>query len=215
MLKAFKILLLSFFALIAVQAFAQKNMPVKTDSTKKKNTNIFLKADPAKAYNPRIATYRSAILPGWGQYTNKKYWKIPIVYAALGITGYIFFHNVKQYNQAKRSYINAIDGDPSNDNQIPEPYYTVRLQPDRIKTFRNQVRQNVDYSVLFFIAFWGLNVADATVDAHLKTFDVGDDLSLQIKPGYSQMANTNGISLILHIGENRTKQLSSFSLQGY
>lgn len=202
MLKAFKILLLLFFALISVQVFAQKTTAVKTDSTKKKNTNIFLKADPDKTYNPRIATYRSAILPGWGQYTNKKYWKIPIVYAALGITGYIFFRNVKQYNEAKRSYINAIDKDTSNDYQIPEPYYTVRLQPERIKTFRNQVRQNVDYSVLFFIAFWGLNVADATVDAHLKTFDVSDDLTLQIKPGYSELANTNGISIVLHIGKN-------------
>jgi hypothetical protein len=203
MLKAFKIILFSFFVLISATVFAQKTAPVKTDSTKKKNTNIFLRADPAKAYNPRIATYRSAILPGWGQYTNKKYWKIPIVYAALGITGYIFFHNVKQYNEAKRAFTNASDGDTSNNYQIPEPYYTVRLQPERIRTFRNQVRQNVDYSVIFFIVFWGLNVADATVDAHLKTFDVSDDLSLQIKPGYSQMANTNGISLVLNIGKRQ------------
>jgi hypothetical protein len=215
MLKAVTIFLFTFSLLLSVQSFAQKTTPAKTDSTKKKNTNIFLPPDPAKAYNPRIATYRSAILPGWGQYTNKKYWKIPIVYAALGITGYIFFHNVKQYNEAKNAFINASDGDTSNNYQIPEPYYTVRFQPERIRTFRNQVRQNVDYSVLFFIAFWGLNVADATVDAHLKTFDVSDDLSLQIKPGYSQMANTNGISLVLNIGKNRTKQLSSFSLKGY
>ena len=61
------------------------------------------------------------------------------------------------------------------------------------------MRQNVDYTVLFFLIFWGLNVADAAVDAHLKTFDVSDDLGLQIKPGYSPMAHTNGISLILTI----------------
>ena len=208
MLKAFTLFLCCFFVLISAQLFAQKSAAVKaTDSTKKRNTNIFLKPDPSKAYNPRIATYRSAILPGWGQYTNKKYWKIPIVYAALGITSYIFFRNVKQYNDAKRSYSNAIDGDTSNDYQIPEPYYTVRLQPERIKTFRNQVRQNVDYSVLFFIAFWGLNVVDATVDAHLKTFDVSDDLTLQIKPGYSQLANTNGISLVLNIHSKLPKRL--------
>ncbi|HEX2682930.1 MAG TPA: DUF5683 domain-containing protein, partial [Ferruginibacter sp.] len=72
-------------------------------------------------------------------------------------------------------------------------------------TFRNQVRQNVDYSALFFILFWGLNVVDATVDAHLKTFDVSDDLSLQIRAGYSPLANTNGISLVLNIGKNRAK----------
>ena len=72
-------------------------------------------------------------------------------------------------------------------------------QPDRIKTFRNEVRQNVDYSVLFFIFFWGLNVVDAAVDAHLKMFDVNDNLSLHIKPGYSPLANTNGLSLVLRI----------------
>jgi Family of unknown function (DUF5683) len=185
--------------------FVCSNLLAQKDSTQKRNSKIFSKADPAKAYNPRIATYRSAILPGWGQATNKKYWKIPVVYAALGTTAYIFFRNVRQYNEAKNAFINASDGNPANDSLIPQPYYSVKDQPDRIKTFRNQVRQNVDYTVLFFILFWGLNVVDATVDAHLKTFDVSDDLSLQIKPGYSQLANTNGISIVLNIGKNRSK----------
>lgn len=184
-------------------AVAQKT--IAKDSTIKKNKGIFSRYDSSKAYNPRIATYRSAIIPGWGQATNKKYWKIPIVYAALGATGYIFFRNVKQFKEAKAAYINATDLDPSNDWQIPQPYYSVKDQPERIRNFRNQVRQNVDYTVLFFIAFWGLNVVDATVDAHLKTFDVSDDLSLEIKPGYSQLANTNGISLVLNFGKTRSK----------
>jgi hypothetical protein len=205
MLKALKILLFTFFVLISVQVFAQKTSPVKNDTAKKKNTNIFLPPDPAKAYNPRIAMYRSAILPGWGQYTNKKYWKIPVVYAALGVTTYIFFYNTKQYRGARDAYANAIDGNAANDSLIPQPYYSLKNQPERIRTFRNQVRQNVDYTVLFFILFWGLNVVDATVDAHLKTFDVSDDLSLQIRPGYSQLANTSGISIVLNIGKNHSK----------
>ena len=206
MLKAFTIILCCFFILISAQLFAQKTTAVKgTDSTKKRNTNIFAKPDTSKAYSPRIATYRSAILPGWGQYTNKKYWKIPVVYAALGTTAYIFFRNKKQYREARDSYTNAIDGNPANDYLIPQPYFTIKDQPERIKTFRNQVRQNLDYTVLVFIVFWGLNVVDATVDAHLKTFDVSDDLSLQIKPGYSQLANTNGISIVLNIGKTHSK----------
>lgn len=206
MLKAIRILLFIFFVLISVQILAQNQSPAKADTAKrKKNTNIFSAPDPSKAYNPRIAMYRSAILPGWGQYTNKKLWKIPIVYAALGTTTYIFFRNTKQYRESRDAYANAIDGNTANDYLIPEPYYSIRTQPERIKTFRNQVRQNVDYTVLFFILFWGLNVVDATVDAHLKTFDVSDDLSLQIKPGYSQLANTNGISIVLNIGKNRSK----------
>ncbi|MBN8699946.1 MAG: hypothetical protein J0L54_10070 [Chitinophagales bacterium] len=200
MLKPVSCLLILFTLFGASRTMAQQ------DSAKqKKNTNLFSKPDPAKAYNPRIAMYRSAILPGWGQATNKKYWKIPVVYAALGTTTYIFFRNVKQYREARDAYINAIDGNQANDFQIPQPYYSVKDQPERIKNFRNQVRQNVDYTVLFFILFWGLNVVDATVDAHLKTFDVSDDLSLRIRAGYSELAQTNGISLVLNIGKNRSK----------
>jgi hypothetical protein len=206
MLKAFKIFLFTISVFACSCVLAQNQPPAKKAyNAKKHNTNIFSKPDTSKAYSPRIATYRSAILPGWGQYTNKKYWKIPIVFAALGTTAYIFFRNTKQYREARDSYKNAIDGDTSNDYLIPQPYFTIKDQPERLKTFRNQVRQNVDYTVLFFIVFWGLNVVDATVDAHLKTFDVSDELSLQIKPGYSQLAGTNGISIVLNIGKNHTK----------
>ena len=162
-------------------------------------SSLLVEKVPAKIYKPRTAIIRSAIIPGWGQMTNKKYWKLPLVYGALGTTTYLFFRNLKQFNDAKNAYILATDSDPSNDNQIPQPYYSVISQPDRIKTFRNEVRQNVDYSVLFFIFFWGLNVVDAAVDAHLKMFDVNDNLSLHIKPGYSPLANTNGLSLVLRI----------------
>lgn len=155
--------------------------------------------DTSVHYNPNKAVIRSAIVPGWGQITNKKYWKLPLVYGALGVTAGILVHNIKQYRGAKKAYALAVDGDASNDYLIEQPYYSVKDQPERIRTFRNQVRQNVDYSVLFFLIFWGLNVADAAVDAHLKTFDVSDNLGLQIKPGYSPMANTNGVSLLLTI----------------
>lgn len=193
MRKVYTTILIVASLFLCTVSFAQKDSPVK------KNTRLFLKADKTKLYNPRIATYRSAILPGWGQATNKRYWKIPVVYAALGTTAYIFFRNLKQFKEANAAYANAIDKDPTNDYLIPQPYYSVKDQPDRIKSFRNEVRQNVDYTVLFFILFWGLNVVDATVDAHLKTFDVSDDLSIQIKPGYSELARTNGISIVLNI----------------
>ena len=183
------------------QAYAQ-DLKIKVDSTKKTGSLEEQKklADTIKKYNPNVAVWRSAMIPGWGQFTNKKYWKIPLVYGALGTTAYIFFRNIRQYKDAKNAYILATDTFPANDILIKQPYYSVKDQPERIRVFRNAVRQNIDYSVLFFIAFWGLNVADAAVDAHLKTFDVSDELSLGIKAGYSPMANTNGVSLVLHIG---------------
>lgn len=202
------IIFILLFLPAANTLFAQKDSAALKSAakavTKKQKVNIF-SIDTTKPYSPKIAILRSAFVPGWGQATNKKYWKMPIVYGALGTTGYIFFRNIKQFKEANAAYKNAIDGNTANDNLIPEPYYSVKNNPALIKSFRNGVRQNVDYSVLFFIAFWGLNVVDAAVDAHLKTFDVSDQLSLQIKPGHSDMANTNGISLVLNIGKTRTK----------
>ena len=179
-----------------------QDLQVTVDSAVKKTAakKINLLTDTAKKYNPNVAVMRSLMLPGWGQATNKKYWKIPLVYGALGTTAYIFFRNIRQYKDARNAYILASDTFPANDILIKQPYFSIKDQPERIRVFRNQVRQNIDYSVLFFIAFWGLNVADAAVDAHLKTFDVSDDLSLRIKAGYSPMAHTNGLSVVLQIG---------------
>ena len=198
------VLLLIIFLLQNDFVNAQERLVVDTSGKViySKNGKL-IKDSSAKKYNPGIAIRRSAILPGWGQYTNRKYWKIPLVYAGIGIPVYLFTKNLKQYKEAKSAFILATDGDPSNDNLIVEPYYSVRMQPDRIRVFRNAVRQNVDYSVLFFIIFWGLNVADAAVDANLKTFDVSDNLSLQLKGGYSPLANTNGVSVVLNIGKRK------------
>ncbi len=150
-------------------------------------------------FNPRKATIRSAIIPGWGQLYNKKYWKLPLVYGALGATAGIYFYNLKTYKILKQAYTYASDTDPSNDVLI-DPQFS-NLSANAIKSYRNSFRQNIDYSVLFFFLFWGLNVVDATVDAHLKAFDVNDNLSLELKPGYSPLANTSGISLVLNIGK--------------
>lgn len=179
------------------------SLPPKAKKTAPKHVkvNIFKAPDSIKPYPPRLATIRSAVLPGWGQITNKKYWKLPLVYGALGVTAGVFVYNLNTFKKAKDAYINATDGITSNDILIPEPYYSVRSQPERIRSFRNQIRQNVDYSALFFIIFWGLNVVDATVDAHLKGFDVGDNLSLQLKAGYSPLAQTNGVSVVLRLGK--------------
>ena len=200
-IKKISIVLVCCFCCINI--YAQKDTAVVNPSGNITATTPILKIqDTAKVkYSPRKAIMRSVIVPGWGQVTNKRIWKVPLVYAALGTTAYLFFRNLRQYKDSKEAYILATDTDTSNDHLIKQPYFGVKDQPERIRTFRNQVRQNVDYSVLFFLLFWGLNVADAAVDAHLKTFDVSDKLSLEIKPGYSPIAHTNGISLVMHLGK--------------
>jgi len=166
---------------------------------------IINKYDSAtKAHPPRAAAFRSAVLPGWGQVYNKKYWKVPIIYAALGVTGYIFLDNIKTYKEYKFAYAARYKAERPPPAQDSTDYYKLKdiyklISPESIRAARDRFRQYVDYSALFFIVFWGLNVVDAVVDAHLKSFDISPDLSLQIKAGHSQMAGTDGISLVLHI----------------
>jgi hypothetical protein len=188
----------SFF-LFSAQVYAQKKDSTAV-VTKKATFNRYDSA--TKAHPPKAAAFRSAVLPGWGQIYNKKYWKLPIVYAALGITGYIFIDNIKTYKEYRFAYAARVKAEQfppdSTDYFKLKELYKV-ISPGSIQAARNRFRQYVDYSAIFFILFWGLNVVDATVDAHLKSFDVSPNLSLQIKPGHSEMAGTNGVSLVLHI----------------
>jgi hypothetical protein len=160
-------------------------------------------------HSPRKATIRSAIIPGWGQAYNRQIWKIPIVYAALGTTAGVFVYNIQNYRDFRFAYQAKYKATPRSDNPRPtlaDSADFFRMKPEfqsddwdleSIRYYRNEFRKNVDYSVLVFLIFWGLNVADAAAAAHLRTFDVSPDLSFQIKPGYSEMANTRGLSLVL------------------
>ena len=84
------------------------------------------------------------------------------------------------------------------------------LDAESLRFYRNQFRRDRDYSILYTLIAWGLNVADATVFAHLKNFDVSDDLSFKIKPGYSPTANTSGISLVLAVRNKSEKRTEFF-----
>ena len=152
-------------------------------------------------HSPRKAAIRSAILPGWGQAYNKRYWKIPIVYAALGTSAYVFVDNVSWYRKLRFAYKVAVEKDVANYGKVDRRLsrFVETNNTSFLQYQRNEYRRNVDYSVLAFVLLWGLNVVDATVDAHLKSFDVSPDLSLHLKPGYSDLAKTNGISLVLAI----------------
>ncbi|MBL7730065.1 MAG: hypothetical protein JNM88_02725 [Chitinophagaceae bacterium] len=155
------------------------------------------------AHSPKKAAFRSAVLPGWGQIYNKKYWKLPIVYGALGTCAVVFTYNLKWYRRTRYAYAVLYTKDVANYGNV-NPKLKVFVDNNQLETlryYRNQYRRDIDYSALFFLLLWGLNVVDATVDAHLKSFDVSPDLSLHFKPGYSELAKTNGLSIVLKIGK--------------
>jgi hypothetical protein len=157
-----------------------------------------------KKHDPRKATIRSAIIPGWGQAYNRKYWKIPLVYGALGVTGYIFNFNRVQYNKVKFAYFALINKDSTKYPLVEDPVlkkFVYEGNSYALQSYRNQYRKDIDYSVLFFLFFWALNVVDATVDGHLKDFDISNDLSLKIKPAFYPLPTTPlGISFVFNIG---------------
>lgn len=202
----------SIFMLHQSNGFAQqagdtmllKENPSPADSSHKN----LLAQDTAvkkKKFNPKVALFRSAVIPGWGQAYNKKYWKIPIIYGALGTTAGVFFYNLKTYRSLRKAVIYRSDKDTSNDRLI-DPQFQV-LSTGSLRQYRNEYRQNIDYSVLFFLLFWGLNVVDATVDAHLKAFDVSPDVSMKIRPALNSSGTGPGISLVFFFKDNHSKVL--------
>jgi uncharacterized protein DUF5683 len=159
-----------------------------------------------KKFNPKTAMLRSAILPGWGQWYNKKYWKIPIIYGALGTTAYVFFYNLNTYKDLRNAVIYRSHRTHADSMKVAANLQFLTDQDLRLN--RNVFRQNIDYSVLVFLGFWVLNVVDATVDAHLKAFDVSTDIGMRIKPGLSNM-NNPGVSLVFFFKEKNSKPLLS------
>ncbi len=200
---------LFIFLFFLTNAYSQdlptENLVAKKDSSalKKPDTDTSVKK---KVYSPKVAAIRSAILPGLGQIYNRKYWKVPIVYGALGTTGVVFIYNLKNYKDLRFAYAAKYKASLPPPQRDSTDYFKIRpellpLSQESLRFNRDEFRRNLDYSVLVFLLLWGLNVIDASVDAHLKSFDVSPDLSLQIKPGRSEMAGTNGVSLVLHIGK--------------
>jgi hypothetical protein len=178
--------------------FGQKVDSVKTkDSIPAAKVDSLIKA----THSPRKAALRSLIIPGWGQVYNKKYWKVPIIYAALGITASVFITNLHTYQDLKFSYAAkykaSVPPYDSTDFFNIKPEYAP-ISPESLRAGRDQFRRYVDYTAVFFLVFWGLNVVDAAVDAHLKAFDISPDLSMKIKPSYNPLARAGGVSLVFN-----------------
>lgn len=177
-----KIIILFFLPVcIAVKGFSQDSIRVKP----KFNFNSFAP--------PKKAATMSAILPGFGQAYNKKYWKIPVVYALFGGVGYAFYSNNQQFQFYKKNYIARVDGDPTTVDEF------VNYSDDNIKSQMEYFHRYRDLSAVGIFVVYVLNIVDASVDAHLAKFDVSDNLSLHFQPLYQPVyktgLNTSGIKL--------------------
>lgn len=125
--------------------------------------------------DPKKAGWRSAVLPGWGQYYNRKYWKIPIVWGAIG-TGVVFIvWNQKQY----RRYRNAFEAELNGQTHEFSDITGVDLRTALGNTQDARKRQR-DYAIAITAGLYLLNILDAVVDAHL--YEGRKDPDLAISP---------------------------------
>ncbi|MCA0238556.1 MAG: DUF5683 domain-containing protein [Bacteroidetes bacterium] len=182
----FLLLLLSGCSLKAQEPAATKVLlPDSTnlalvDSVEKPHRTGFVRRFFSKDYpNPRKAAFLSLALPGAGQAYNRHWWKLPIVYGAIGGMTWLEIQNVKQYRKLRDNYILLVDGD-DNTNPTESPYN--QIDATSMKAYRNQWRKYVEQTSLGLGLVYLLVAADAFVDAHLQRFDVSDDLSLRLKP---------------------------------
>jgi hypothetical protein len=136
-------------------------------------------------------------LPGLGQAYNRSYWKIPLIYAGLGTLGYFILDNNNKYQAFSEAYLIKLKDPSTSPAVIGYPNGLQRAESYR--QGRDFYRRNYELSLILTAALWALNMVDANVDAHLKGFDLSDDLSLRIRPGAPGVAAapTLGLSLVL------------------
>ncbi len=199
----------------------------QTDKERLQNSNLFappkdstatqVKApakDTTKAkikkHDPRIATRRSAIIPGWGQAYNREYWKIPIVYGVLAIPAGLYFYNNSWYKKTKFAYEALYKASQAVPDSSMLPLIDPQLKGlsmGSVQSYRNAFRRDRDYSILWFIIAWGIQVADATVFGHLKQFDISNDLSMEWSPKLDPVTRTPGLGFTLNLKNNSSRKL--------
>lgn len=130
-----------------------------------------------KKHSPFKATIMSTALPGLGQIYNGKWWKVPIIYGGFGGLIYSSVFNDLKRQTYKEAYLRRIDDDPNTVDEFEGVYSDANLR--ELVSF---YQRNRDLSLIFTGVLYALNIIDASVDAHLKDFDVSDDLTLKVRP---------------------------------
>jgi hypothetical protein len=187
------ILLLLLF--ISVVAKAQETDQLESFS---QDATLLLKLKDT-VHSPKKAALYS-LFPGGGQIYNhlamskgkkKAFWKIPIIYAGLGVTGYMAIQNQITQKNLKAEYIFRVENETINLQEYAQ------YDNQGVLTLFENARRSRDLMIFAFIAVYGLNILDAYVEAHFVNFDISRDLSLNIKPRMQDF-RTPGLALSLN-----------------
>ncbi|MFD2607252.1 DUF5683 domain-containing protein [Euzebyella marina] len=139
-----------------------------------------------KAINPLApskAAFYSAVFPGLGQAYNKRYWKVPIVFGAIGAAVYGYTWNDSRYDRVRTAFKRRQAG--FTDDEFYDPNNTGNgplIDLEDLQNEQERFQRDRDLLLLVSVALYALNIVDANVDAHLKQFNVDDDLSFDMEP---------------------------------
>lgn len=144
---------------------------------------------------PSRAAFYSAVLPGLGQAYNKKYWKIPIIYAGMAAGIYFYKEQNDDYHRFRDAYKRRLAG--YRDDEFYGNGNEPIISNDRLINAQKSADKNRSISIIVTVAFYLLNVVDANVDAHLRQYEVSEDLSLKPNLEFNPLNNQTqyGMSL--------------------
>lgn len=161
-----------FFILLIFLATANSIFPQETTIVKEKAE------ESSPAHSIKKATLYSTFLPGAGQAYNKKYWKIPIIYAGFGAFTYFIVINTKEFKKFQEAYTYKVKGETYPiDNEYVDKYSVEQLQSGM-----DDYRRNRDLSYIFAGVWYALQILDANVDAHFFDYDISEDITLHWEP---------------------------------
>lgn len=121
---------------------------------------------------PLRAGIYSAILPGLGQYYNRKYWKIPIVLGAIGTSAGVTLWNQRQYERYRSAFLSELDGRPHEFSHVPG------ITKEALANAQERIKRQRDYAIGITAIMYLLSVVDAVVDAHLYDFRRDPDMDI-------------------------------------
>lgn len=189
----FAVFLLVSFSPRQVIAQTANHRDTIVDYTQLPRTAMFMKQsvkvnqnfqDFFNGHDPKVATWLGFV-PGLGQVYNKKFWKLPIVYAGFAVTGYFAISNRNEYRKFADAYSCKISEDPDDPATICEDPLAQKYTADALKSNRDYYRRNMELSFVIMGIWYILQILDATVDAHLHNWEVDENLSVRVQPVFS------------------------------
>jgi len=141
--------------------------------------------------SPRSVLFKSMMVPGWGQIENDQIWKVPLIYGMFAGVGIYTSYLNNRYKDYRAAYYNSHQTEESDYKFGPTPDYLVGVNPSQLQSNRNSLRNQRDFMFIVMGLAYGLNALDAYIFAHMRSFDVSEDLSASTYIGPAVLEGPN------------------------